>query len=189
MKIVVGISGASGVIYGIRLLEVLKEREVGETYLIVSENAKKIISLETEFEWEEIYALASHVYDNSDLTAAISSGSVRYDGEIIVPCSMNTLGCIANGMSSTLISRVAEVCLKENRKLVLVPRETPLNLIHVENMLRVKKAGAILLPASPAFYLLPKSVADMVDFIVARAMEVFGISDGLVKQWKGGSIK
>jgi 4-hydroxy-3-polyprenylbenzoate decarboxylase len=188
VKIIVGITGASGVIYGIRLLEVLKDKNVAETHLIVSENAKKIISIETDFELDEVYSLASHVYDNSDFTASISSGSVQYDGEIIAPCSMKTLGCIANGISTTLIARVAEICLKECRKLVIIPREIPLSEIHLENMLVVKKAGAIMLPASPAFYHRPKSVMDMVDFVVARALDVFGIEidDDLVERWKKG---
>ncbi|MBL7117614.1 MAG: UbiX family flavin prenyltransferase [Candidatus Syntrophoarchaeum sp.] len=190
MKIIVGITGASGVVYGIRLLEVLRERNTAETYLIVSESAKKIIAIETDYELEEIYALASHVYDNSDLTAPLSSGSVRHDGAIIAPCSMKTLGCIAAGISTTLITRAAEVCLKENRKLVIIPREAPLSLIHLANMVTVKKAGAILLPASPAFYHKPKTVLDMADFIVARALDVFGIElgtgkeNGLIKRWK-----
>lgn len=190
MKIIVGITGASGVVYGIRLLEVLRERNTAETYLIVSESAKKIIAIETDYELEEIYALASHVYDNSDLTAPLSSGSVRHDGAIIAPCSMKTLGCIAAGISTTLITRAAEVCLKESRKLVIIPREAPLSLIHLENMVTVKKAGAILLPASPAFYHKPKTVLDMADFIVARALDVFGIElgigkeNGLIKRWK-----
>ncbi|GAH47780.1 unnamed protein product [marine sediment metagenome] len=190
MKIIVGITGASGVVYGIRLLEVLRERNTAETYLIVSESAKKIIAIETDYELEEIYALASHVYDNSDLTAPLSSGSVRHDGAIIAPCSMKTLGGIAAGISTTLITRAAEVCLKESRKLVIIPREAPLSLIHLENMVTVKKAGAILLPASPAFYHKPKTVLDMADFIVARALDVFGIElgtgkeNGLIKRWK-----
>jgi 4-hydroxy-3-polyprenylbenzoate decarboxylase len=183
MNIAVGITGASGVVYGIRLLEVL--RGVAETHLIVSASAKQIIAIETEYELEELYARASHVYANSDLTAPLSSGSVRYDGAIIVPCSMKTLGCIAAGISTTLITRVAEVCLKESRKLVLIPRETPLSLIHLKNMVTVKKAGAVLLPASPAFYHEPKTALDMVDFIVARALDVFGVEfDGLIKRWK-----
>lgn len=196
MKIVVGITGASGVIYGIRLLEVLKERNIADTHLIVSEPAKKIISIETEYELDEIYALASHVYDNSDFTTALSSGSVRYDGAIIVPCSMKTLGSIASGISTTLVARVAEICLKESRRLVIIPRETPLSLIHLANMVTVKKAGAIMLPASPAYYHEPKTVLDMVDFIVARALDVFGIElgagkqeDDLIKRWKAISKK
>ena len=191
MNIAVGITGASGVVYGIRLLEVL--RGVAETHLIVSASAKQILAIETDYELEGLYARASHVYANSDLTAPLSSGSVRYDGAIIVPCSMKTLGCIAAGISTTLITRVAEVCLKESRKLVLIPRETPLSLIHLKNMVTVKKAGAVLLPASPAFYHEPKTVLDMVDFIVARALDVFGVEleagkdNDLIRRWGTGS--
>lgn len=141
-----------------------------------------------DYELEGIYALASHVYDNSDLTTALSSGSVRYDRAIIAPCSMKTLGCIASGISTTLITRVAEACLKEGQKLVIVPRETPLSLIHLENMVKMKKAGAILLSASSAFYHASKTVLDMVDFIVARALDVFGVkmNTELVKRWGTG---
>ena len=191
MNIAVGITGASGVVYGIRLLEVL--RGVAETHLIVSASAKQIIAIETEYELEELYARASHVYANSDLAAPLSSGSVRYDGAIVVPCSMKTLGCIAAGIATTLITRVAEVCLKESRKLVLIPREAPLSLIHLKNMVTVKKAGAVLLPASPAFYHEPKTVLDMVDFIVARALDVFGVEleagkdNDLIRRWGTGS--
>jgi len=187
MELVIGITGASGVVYGIRLLEVLNG--IAETHLIVSASAKKIISIETGYELEEVYAMASHVYDNSDFTVAVSSGSVRYDGAMIVPCSMKTLGSIASGISTTLITRVADVCLKEDRKLVIVPRETPLSLIHLQNMVTVKKAGAIVLPASPAYYHKPQNVRDMVDFIVARALDSFGIvlETDLIRRWGTGA--
>ncbi|HDN68711.1 MAG: UbiX family flavin prenyltransferase [Candidatus Methanospirareceae archaeon] len=197
MKIVVGITGASGAVYGIRLLEVLNERagerdrasERGsvevETHLVVSATAKQIISLETDYELEEIYGLASQVHDNSNLTAGLSSGSVQYDGAVILPCSMKTLGCVAAGVSTTLITRVAEVCLKEGRRLVLVPRETPLSLVHLENMLRLKRAGAVLLPASPGFYHSPRTVVEVVDFVVARVLDILGIKNiNLVKRWE-----
>jgi len=197
MKIVVGITGASGAVYGIRLLEVLNERagerdrasERGsvevETHLVVSATAKQIISFETDYELEEIYGLASQVHDNSNLTAGLSSGSVQYDGAVILPCSMKTLGCVAAGVSTTLITRVAEVCLKEGRRLVLVPRETPLSLVHLENMLRLKRAGAVLLPASPGFYHSPRTVVEVVDFVVARVLDILGIKNiNLVKRWE-----
>ncbi len=188
MKIILGLTGASGVVYGIRLLEVLKE--VAETHLIVSASAKKIILIETDYELDEVYAMASHVYDNSDFTVAVCSGSVQYDGAMIVPCSMKTLGSIASGISTTLIARVAEVCLKEGRKLVIVPREAPLSLIHLQNMVTVKKAGAIILPASPAYYHKPENVLDMVDFIVARVLDVFGVEfeTDLIRRWGAGAI-
>ncbi len=156
-----------------------------ETHLVVSATAKQIISLETDYELEEIYGLASQVHDNSNLTAGLSSGSVQYDGAVILPCSMKTLGCVAAGVSTTLITRVAEVCLKEGRRLVLVPRETPLSLVHLENMLRLKRAGAVLLPASPGFYHSPRTVVEVVDFVVARVLDILGIKNiNLVKRWE-----
>ena len=125
------------------------------------------------------------MHDNSNLTAGLSSGSVQYDGAVILPCSMKTLGCVAAGVSTTLITRVAEVCLKEGRRLVLVPRETPLSLVHLENMLRLKRAGAVLLPASPGFYHSPRTVVEVVDFVVARVLDILGIKNiNLVKRWE-----
>ena len=181
-RIVVAITGASGVIYGIRLLEVLKEERV-ETILIVSETAKKLIPLETSFGVEDVYGLASQVYENDELTAEVSSGTAEYDGAVIIPCSMKTLGCIAAGISATLITRVAEVCLKEGRKLVLVPRETPLNAIHLENMLTLRRAGAVILPACPAFYHRPEKISELVDFIVMRVLDALGVRSELVPRW------
>ncbi|MDF2954513.1 UbiX family flavin prenyltransferase [Candidatus Alkanophaga liquidiphilum] len=181
MRIVVAITGASGVIYGIRLLEVLKER--AETILIVSNTAKKLIPLETGFKIEDVYGLASRVYENAELTAEVSSGTAKYDGTAVVPCSMKTLGCIAAGISATLITRVAEVCLKEGRRLVLVPRETPLSTVHLENMLALRRAGAIILPACPAFYHEPKSTSDLVDFIVMKVLDALGMENELVPRW------
>ena len=172
MRIVVGITGASGVIYGIRLLDFLKNTE---TFLIISENAKQVIEIETGYDLKEIEAKATHVFANNDFTAPVCSGSFLFEGAIIAPCSMKTLGNIANGISSTLIERVAEVCLKENRRLVLVTRETPLSEIHLENMLRVRRAGAVVMPACPAFYNKPRSVLELVDFVIARALDAFGI--------------
>ncbi len=182
MRLVVGITGASGVIYGIRLLEELEGRI--ETDLIISENAERIIRLETDLDVEHVKRKATRVHENSDMTADISSGSRGYEGAVIIPCSMNTLARIANGISSNLICRVADVCLKENRKLVLVTRETPLSLVHIKNMLSVKEAGAILLPACPAFYHQPKKISDVVDFIVSKVLDVFGIENELIRRWK-----
>lgn len=178
---VIGICGASGVIYGIRLLEVLRGK--AETLLIVSGNAKKIIELETNMDVTDVYALASCVYENDDFTAPISSGSCTFDCGIIAPCSMKTLASIANGVSSTLIARVADVCLKEGRKLVLMPRETPLGLIHLENLVSAKRAGAIILPACPAFYIKPESITDLVDFIVGRMLDCTGMEHDLYERW------
>ncbi|MHC1567000.1 MAG: UbiX family flavin prenyltransferase [Candidatus Syntropharchaeia archaeon] len=182
MRIVVGITGASGVLYGIRLLEVLQEK--AEIHLIISETGKEVIDLETGIEIEKIKNLASFFYENDDLSARISSGSFEYEGEIVVPCSMKTLAHIANGYSDNLITRVADVCLKEGRKLILVPRETPLSLIHLENMLKAKKAGAVIMPASPPFYPLPKTVVDVVDIMVGRILDVLGVENDLYRRWK-----
>ncbi len=182
MKVVIGISGASGAQYGIRLLEVLKGHE---TYLIISKTAKQIIEVETGYSAGDVTRLASHVYANDDLAADIASGSCKFDAMVVAPCSMKTLGAIANGISDTLITRVADICLKEGRTLVLVPRETPLSLIHLRNMTGVKEAGAMILPACPGFYPRPKNVSDVIDFIVGRILDVLGIEHELYKRWEG----
>lgn len=181
MIIVVGITGASGVKYGVRLLEVLKDK--AEVHLILSQAAKKIIKLEMEIELDDVYKLAPVFYDNDNLEAPVSSGSFKFEGAVVIPCSSKTLSSIANGFSDSLISRVADVCLKEERKLVLVPRETPLSLIHCENMVKIKKAGATILPASPAFYHRPENISDLIDFIVGRILDCFNIEHNLYERW------
>ncbi|MDD2666079.1 MAG: UbiX family flavin prenyltransferase [Methanocellales archaeon] len=180
-EIVVGISGASGVQYGVRLLEVLRDR--AETHLIISENAKLILKIETEYELEDVTRLASHAYAPDDLTAAIASGSYRFDAAVIVPCSMRTLGSIANGISSTLITRIGDICLKEGRKLILVPRETPLSLVHMENMVKIKRAGAMVMPACPSFYSKPKTTSDIIDILVGRILDLLGMENDLSERW------
>lgn len=185
MRIVVAITGASGVQYGIRLLEVLKTYSEVESYLIISENAKQIIELESNEKLREIRKLADHSYDAGDLAAPVASGSFELDGMVIIPCSMKTLASIANGFADNLITRAADVCLKENRKLVLVIRETPLSLLHIENMLRAKEAGAVIMPASPAFYIKPKKIDDLLDFIAGRVLDLFKLEHRLYKRWKG----
>jgi len=182
MEIVIGISGASGVQYGIRLLDVLKNHE---THLIISETAKQIIEIETNYSADDIAKIASHVYAHDDLAANIASGSCKFDAMVIAPCSMKTLGAIANGVSGTLIARIADICLKEGRTLILVPRETPLSLVHLRNMVRAKEAGAIILPACPGFYSRPKNVSDVIDFIVGRILDVLGIEHELYERWEG----
>ena len=147
-KIVIGFSGASGIIYGIRLLEILNSINI-QTYLIISEWAKKNIEIETDKTLEYVKSLSSVNYDNFKLDASVSSGSFLHDGMVIVPCSMKSLSSIANGYDDTLISRAASVTLKESRKLIIVPRETPLSRIHLENMVKLQEAGAIILPAMP----------------------------------------
>ena len=181
MKIVLGISGASGVIYGIRILQSLKDEEV---YLIISENAKKIIEFETNYKVEDIKKLAKRYYDNSNLDYDISSGSNKFDYMVIAPCSMSTLGKIANGIADTLITRVAAVALKEHRNVILVPRETPLSTIVLENMYKLSKSGVIILPASPPFYIKPKRVEDMVNYIAGKVLDIMGIRHDLYKPYR-----
>lgn len=182
-KIVIGFSGASGIIYGIRLLEVLHSVNI-QTYLIISEWAKKNIVIETPKTLEYVKSLSSVNYDNSKLDASVSSGSFLHDGMVIVPCSMKSLSSIANGYDDTLISRAASVTLKESRKLILVPRETPLSRIHLENMIKVQEAGAIILPAMPGFYHNPSSIDQIVDHLVGKILDQLKIKHELFKRWK-----
>ncbi len=183
-EIIITISGASGVQYGIRLLEALKKMKGINTHLVLSDSAKELISIETNYTVKDIEKLADYVYRDDDFTAPISSGSHRSKGMIVAPCSMKTLASIAVGVSDTLISRAADVCLKEKRPLVLMVRETPLNLIHIENMERAARAGASILPASPAFYPKPTSIDDMIDFMAGRALDLLGIEHNLYKRWR-----
>lgn len=183
-EIIIGISGASGVQYGIRLLETLKDMKSFETHLIISESAKKLILIETDFSVQDVEQLGDHVYEDDDFTSPIASGSYRTKGMIIAPCSVKTLASIAVGMSDTLISRAADVCLKEKRPLVLMLRETPLNLIHIQNMERATKAGASILPACPAFYPKPTSIGDIIDFMAGRALDLLYIEHKLYKRWR-----
>src|SRR5271166_2124627 len=183
-KFVVGISGASGVIYGIRLLEVLKKEKI-ESHLIMTPAAKITISAETNYSALSVEKLASKVYRYNDIAAVISSGSFKTDGMILIPCSMHTLGALASGVSDNLLLRAAEVTMKEHRPLVLVPRETPLSLIHIENMARLARAGVIILPAMPGFYEHPKSVSDMVNHLVGKVLDIMGVEHNLFKRWGG----
>jgi len=184
VRVIVAITGASGAIYGIRTLEALREHGV-ETELIISKTAQRILELETGRKLEELKALANRFYFEDDMFAPPSSGSYPVDAMIVVPCSMRTLGCIAHGISDNLIRRAAEVALKEGRKLILVPRETPLSQVHLENMLLLKRAGAVILPACPAFYSRPKNVQDLVDFVVGKILEALGITHSLYPRWEG----
>lgn len=184
-EIIIGLSGASGVQYGIRLLETLKKMGAFETHLVISESAKKLIRIETEYSIGDVEQLSGHVYGDDDFTAPIASGSHRSRGMIVAPCSMKTLASIAIGMSDTLISRAADVCLKEKRPLVLMVRETPLNLVHIENMERALSAGASILPACPAFYSKPGSLDDIFDFMAGRALDLLDIEHNLYKRWQG----
>ena len=176
-------TGASGSIYGIRLIEELKK--IGaEIHLIISKEAEKIIQFETDYNIDQFDKFIIKKYSNADLFAAPSSGSFELDGMIISPCSIKTLSSIANGYSNNLISRSAMCCLKEGRKLVLVLRETPLDLTSIENMKRAKLNGAIILPAMPAFYHSPKNIDDLVNYIVGKILDQFNIEHNIYKRWE-----
>lgn len=184
MHLVLGITGCSGVIYGARFLEICQELDI-ETDLIISPAAEKIMDFELEKSHEDLREMASRSFCYEDLGAPISSGSERTDGMVIAPCSTKSLGSIAAGVSDNLILRAAEVTLKEGRKLVIVLRETPLNLVHLENLVTLKKAGADILPATPGFYHAPGSIEELVDFIVGRILDQFEIEHQLYRRWKG----
>jgi len=182
LRLIVAITGASGVAYGKRLLEVLREKKV-ETYLIVSKAAENVIEHELETTKRELEKLASHVYDVNDLSSPIVSGSFKIDGMIVIPCSMKTLAGIALGYSDNLILRAADVTLKEKRKLILVPRETPLSMVHLRNMLDLASQGVFILPAMPAYYHKPEKIEDLIDFVVGKALDLLGIEHKLFKRW------
>jgi len=185
-RIVIGITGGSGVIYGIRLLEVLKEVGDGlETHLIISPAGAVTIKAETDYGPNEVEKLAAKVYRFSDIAAPLASGSFNFESMVVIPCSMHTLGAIASGLADNLLVRAAEVALKEKHRLILVPRETPLTLIHLENMVKVAQAGAIVVPAMPAFYERPKSIDDIVNHLVGKTLDLLGIENELFKRWKG----
>jgi len=183
MKILLCISGASGSIYGIKLLEELVKSN-NQVHLIVSEDAKKIIKYETNYTYDKLKKISYTSYRNSDMFASPASGSFKLDAMVIAPCSMKTLSSIANGYSETLISRAASCFLKEERKLILVLRETPLDLPGIKNILSAKQAGATILPAMPGFYHKPKKIDDLVDFIVGKILDQLKINHSLFKRWK-----
>lgn len=186
MEIVLGISGASGVNYGIRLLQALKEKGC-LVHLIMTDSARKIMEVETDFKPEAVEAMADFAYAPYDFTAPVASGSHLFDAMAIVPCSMGTLAGVAAGSSSTLITRAADVCLKEKRRLILVPREAPLSLIQLRNMVSAAEAGAVILPASPAFYSRPRTLDDLVNVLVGRVLDLLGISHDLYRRWGGNA--
>ena len=183
-RLIVGITGASGAIYGYRLLELLRETDI-ETHLIVSRAAQITLATETDFKIADVEALADVVHSNQDIGAACSSGSFHNLGMVIAPCSIKTMAEIATGVTSNLISRSADVALKERRRVVLMLRETPLHLGHIRNMASVTEAGAIVYPPVPAFYTRPASLEEMIDHTVGRVLDLFGIETGVVKRWSG----
>ena len=184
-RIVVGISGASGFVYGARLLELLRALEV-EVHLVVSRAAQLTMAYETDLKLADVTALADHVYRNDDIGACIASGSYRTLGMIVAPCSMRTLSEIAVGTSSTLLTRAADVMLKERKRVVLLARETPLSLVHLRNMVAVTEMGAIVAPPVPAFYARPRDLAQMIDHTLGRVLDLFELDAGTVTRWDGG---
>ena len=185
MRLIVGMSGASGVIYGVRLLEALKKESDAETHLILSDSAKININLETEWSVKDVQALADQVHSNRDIAATIASGSFQTAGMIVVPCAIKTLSAIANSYADSLIVRAADVILKERRRLVLVPRETPLHTGHCELLYKASQLGAIIAPPMPAHYIKPQSIDDLVNHHVGRILDLFDIDSAFVKRWQG----
>lgn len=184
-RLVVGISGASGVIYGVRLLQALKPLAV-ETHLVMTRTAEITLAHETDFKIADVRRLADVAYRIDDLAAAISSGSYRSIGMIVVPCSMRSLGEIAHGITSNLLTRAADVALKERRPLVLVARETPLHAIHLRNMATLAEMGAVIAPPVPAFYGRPATIDDLIDHTIGRILDLFGLDTGKVRRWPPG---
>lgn len=184
MKTVIAITGASGTLYGIKLLEVLE----GEKFLIISEQGKELIEIETDYTIEKLEKTA-HYYEDHQLDAPLASGSFLFDAMVIVPCSVSTLSKIAVGIADTLITRCACVTLKERRKLILVPRETPLTTVHLKNMASLSMQGVVILPAMPAFYPNPKSIEDMVFFVVGKILDQLQVDHDLYQRWTAPELE
>jgi 4-hydroxy-3-polyprenylbenzoate decarboxylase len=185
MRTVVAITGASGIVYGVRLLRALPSHRT----VVLSEDAARLAEMELDMTREDIEALADDHYSNDDLFSPLASGSAKFDSMAIAPCSASTMSKIACGIADNLITRAASVALKERRKLVLLMRETPVSAIHLGNMERLSTAGAIVMPASPAFYPMPKSVDEIVDFIAGRVMDELGIENDLYRRWSGKPVR
>ena len=185
MRIVVGVSGASGMVYAARLLRVL--REMGhETHLVGTSSAKLTLQLELpELPWESVRQLATHSYKENDISAPIASGGLRVDAMVIVPCSMKTLAAVAVGYGNNLLTRAADVTLKERRRLIVVPREAPFHLGHLRNMVALSEMGAVILAPVPAFYLRPQTVGDIVDHTVGKILDLMSVEHTLVQAWEG----
>jgi len=184
-RIIVAISGASGAVYGVRLLQVLQTCAGVESHLVVSDVGWRTLRHEMAMDAASVEALAHTVHDARNVGASIASGSFQCAGMVIAPCSMRTLAAVAHGLSDSLLTRAADVVLKERRRLVLMVRETPLHLVHLRNMVSVTEMGAIVCPPVPAFYLHPQSVADIVDASVARALDLLGVAHPLNQRWEG----
>ncbi|PRO65991.1 UbiX family flavin prenyltransferase [Alkalicoccus urumqiensis] len=182
-RIIVGISGSTGPIYGIRLLEALQEVEEVETHLILSSWGEKTIRIETSYTPEDVKKLADVVHAPENQAASISSGSFQTDAMVIAPCSMKTLSAVAHGFADNLLSRAADVIMKERRKLIMMPREMPLHDIHLENMLKLSRMGVVMMPPVPAFYQQPESIEDIVNHTIARVLDQLGIDNDLAPRW------
>lgn len=185
MRLIVGISGASGVIYGIRMLEVLRDQADVETHLVISNGGKLNIKLETDWDLKDVEALADEVHSDQNLAATIASGSFRTAGMVVAPCSMKTLSAIVHSYADTLVSRAADVVLKEKRPLVLMPRETPLHAGHCKMLYEATQIGATIAPPMPAFYNDPRSIDDLINHNVGRILDLFGLDNSIVKRWAG----
>ena len=183
-RLIVGISGASGIVYGVRILQVLQHSDI-ETHLVMSDSARMTLATELDMSVKEVEALASEVHNAKNIGATISSGSFKTMGMVVAPCSIKSLSEIAYGMTSGLLSRAADVALKERRRLVLLIRETPLHSGHLRTMLQASENGAILMPPVPALYARPQSIDDMVNHTVGRCLDLFDIETDLVKRWSG----
>jgi 4-hydroxy-3-polyprenylbenzoate decarboxylase len=187
MRLVIGISGSSGVIYGIRMLEMLRAFDDVETHLVMSRYGRFNIELETDYQAADVEALADVVHNERNQAASISSGSFGVDGMIVAPCSMKTLSAIANSYADSLLVRAADVCLKERKQLVLMPRETPLHTGHCKLLYEASQLGAVIAPPMPAFYNRPESLDDLVNHSAGRILDLFGLDTGKLKRWQGTS--
>ncbi len=185
MRLIIGISGASGVIYGIRLLEVLSTKKDIETHLVISEAGETNIRYETDWEIEDIRSLANFYYDINDTGACLASGSFKRDGMIVAPCTVKTMSALAHSYNENLLIRAGDVTLKERGKLVLVVRETPLHLGHIRSMERLTEMGAIIFPPVPAFYHQPQTIQDIIDHNVGKILDIFDIEHNLFQRWSG----
>ncbi len=185
MILIIGISGASGVIYGIRLLEVLSSITNIETHLIISGAGEVNVRYETDYKLENIKALANFYYDVNDIGARLASGSFKRDGMIVAPCSVKTMSALANSYNENLLTRAGDVTLKERKRLVLLVRETPLHIGHLRNMERLSEMGAIIMPPVPAFYHKPKTIEDIIDHTIGKILDILGIEHNLTQRWSG----
>ena len=184
-RLIIGITGATGAVYGLGLLKALKEVDGWESHLVLTDAGVLNVWHEHKMKRKEVERLADFAYHPKDIAATIASGSFVTEGMVIAPCSMKTLAAVAHAYADDLVSRAADVILKERRRLVLVPRETPLNLAHLRNMVSVTEMGGIIMPPMPAFYALPKTLDDLVSHTIGRVLDLFGVSTGKVKRWQG----